>query len=50
MFWAFLNTFRKECIFVLVVKLALFIPDLADPLLLKSFTQMINNENSDFDI
>lgn len=31
---------------ILVVKLALFIPDLADPLLLKSFTQMIENENA----
>ena len=31
---------------ILVVKLALFIPDLADPLLLKSFTQMIETENA----
>jgi hypothetical protein len=45
-FWAFLNTFKTECILILVVKLALFIPDLADPLLLKSFTQMIENENA----
>ena len=44
--WAFLTTFRTECILILVVKLALFLPDLADPLLLKSFTRMIEDEKS----
>lgn len=45
-FWAFLMTFKLECILIFATKLVLYIPDLADPFLVKRFTELIEHDQN----